>query len=64
MTPLETLHDSVENVEQYIDEQQKLIDALVVTAERASRPIWLDMFAIFILAFVYGAWFGVVQCPK
>ena len=72
MDPLfDDLHDTVELLRRHAESQESLITSMTETTtnlytalDTRPRPGWMDILAAVIVAFAYGAWFGVVQCPK
>ncbi len=68
---LDTLDNSVAEVHRHVLDQQFALDELIskhrdlrITLDRQPGNEWMTIAAAMIVAFIYGAWFGVVQCPK
>ena len=68
---LDTLDSSVAEVHRYVLDQHLAMEDLVArnqdlytTLDRKSGTGWVTILSALVVAFVYGAWFGVVQCPK
>lgn len=60
----ESFQEMMEDVQQTMDAQAEVIEDQDAKIRELERMPLKSMLAIFVLAYIYGAFFGVWACPK
>ena len=60
----EAFQEMMDDIQQTMDTHAEIMDEQALKIQELNRPPILSMVAIFLLAYVYGAFFGVWMCPK
>lgn len=60
----EAFQEMMDDIQQTMDAHAEIMDEQALKIQELNRAPIKSMIAIFVLAYIYGAFFGVWMCPK